>query len=245
MKYKLYEVGGKIRDELLGLESKDVDYSVVITQTNTKNPEVAFRLLATKLKQEGYKIFQETIDCYTIRALFPKNHEHEGVADFVMARKEVDYIKNTRKPILEIGNLYDDLERRDFTVNAIAKDIETGEIIDPFNGQADLKEMMLKCPINPMKSLSDDPLRILRAFRFAVTKGFSIDDDVMKVIQNFDVSKMSVVSTERIVVELTKCFKYDTHETLVILNVIREVNRELYNYILKCGFWLEPTTKKK
>jgi tRNA nucleotidyltransferase/poly(A) polymerase len=79
----------------------------------------------------------------------------------------------TRKPILELGTLYDDLIRRDFTLNALARDMD-GNIIDHFSGLEHLKKGLLVTPLNPMKTMMDDPLRILRALRFSVTRGFEV-----------------------------------------------------------------------
>ena len=134
--FKFYEVGGKVRDEILGLASKDVDYVAVPGDDLLKDIESAhtmFNILEGYLKEEGFEIFLVTTDCFTIRAKFPKNHKYEGVADFVMARKEIGYIPGTRQPMVVPGTLYDDLERRDFTLNALAKD-ENGDIIDFFDG---------------------------------------------------------------------------------------------------------------
>ena len=89
---KIYEVGGCVRDTILGIESKDIDFSVVLDNTNQTVDEGWEQMLAF-LKKEGYKIFLETKDCFTVRAKFPIGHINEGlVADFVMARKEVGYI---------------------------------------------------------------------------------------------------------------------------------------------------------
>ena len=131
--FKFYEVGGKIRDELLGLTNKDVDYVAVPNTDDTMLLECytaneMFAKLEHHLREEGFEIFLVTPDCYTIRARFPNWYKYQGVADFVMARKEVGYIPGTRTPIVVPGNLY------------------------------------------------DDPLRILRAIRFAVTKRFTIED---------------------------------------------------------------------
>lgn len=116
--FKFYEVGGKVRDELLGLTNKDIDYVAVPCEEALKENLTTcdmFQLLWEHLIAEKFEIFLVTPDCYTIRARFPEGYKYQGVADFVMARKEVGYIPGTRTPIVEPGNLYDDLSRRDFT----------------------------------------------------------------------------------------------------------------------------------
>jgi poly(A) polymerase len=244
MKYELYEVGGRVRDKLLGLKSNDVDYSVVITSTLLSEMQDIFESFVIQIKSEGFKVFVETPDCFTVRAKFPKGHVHEGLdADFVLARKEDGYIKGTRKPNVVLGTLMDDLLRRDFTVNAMAEDVD-GNIIDPFGGQNDLINRLLKTPTDAAVSFNDDPLRIMRAFRFAITKSFGFSDSIIDAINLFDPNKMDVVSTERIRAELTKMFKQDTSLSLNSLAWLSSVNSGLYNNILRDGLWLEPTTKK-
>lgn len=268
-KFKFYEVGGKIRDEFLGLSSKDVDY-VVVPSEELLNEDIHYvlGLLYEYLRDEGFKIFLCTEKCFTIRAQFPNrcdgcsgNHniglcarmpcekysnkwnDYCGVADFVLARKEIGYIKGTRTPICVPGNLYDDLSRRDFTVNAIAKDIITGEYIDFFNGIQDIKDMTLRTPLDPVQTFDDDPLRILRGIRFAITKNFNIDSKVSLAIIQYDYSKMSVVSEERIREELFKCFKYNTLQTIYYLT---EKYFDLWHYInTYTKIWLKPTIEKQ
>jgi len=239
--FKFYEVGGKVRDEILGLESKDVDYVAVPNDKLLQDFDTAesmFSMLEQYLKDEKFEIFLVTPDCFTIRAKFPKDHRYSGVADFVMARKEVGYIPGTRTPIVKPGTLYDDLERRDATLNALAKD-EDGTIIDYFGGLEDLTNRVLRTPLEPIKTFDDDALRIIRFIRFSITKGFSIPNDITNVIRNYDYeSKMGVVSTERIREELFKCFKFNTLKTL------HELNRfpDLRDYIFKNNLlWLKPT----
>lgn len=179
---------------------------------------------------------------YTIRAKFPKGHVNENlVADFVLARKKIGYVEGTRKPIVIPGTLLDDLTRRDFTVNAIACG-EDGIIVDPFNGQEDLKNKILKTPISGDITFDDDPLRLLRAIRFAITKGFTIGKDVHEYILYFDYfNKFNVVSEERIREELYKCFHFNTNLTLYYLS--NYVN--LHNYIFtQTNLWLKPTNEK-
>jgi poly(A) polymerase len=243
MDFKFYEVGGKIRDEILGLTSKDVDYTAVPSDGLLKDVISAhsmFNILEGYLKEEGFEIFLTTPDCFTVRAKFPKGHRYQGVADFVMARKEVDYIQGTRTPIVLPGTLEDDLSRRDFTVNAMAKD-EDGNIIDLYGGKEDLKNMVLKTPLNTKVTFDDDPLRILRAIRFSITKGFSLKY-LDYYINNYDYeNKMSVVSTDRIREELLKCFKHDTLKTLDTLNYFPT----LKNYIFENKLiWLKPTNEQ-
>lgn len=243
--FKFYEVGGKIRDELLGLSNKDVDYVAVPCQEALDQKLTAcemFTVLCEYLKNEGFEIFLITRECFTIRAKFPKDYKYQGVADFVMARKEVGYIPGTRAPIVEPGNLYDDLSRRDFTVNALAKDPDTGEIIDFFHGLEDLRNKVLVTPLDPVKTFDDDPLRILRGIRFAITKEFVIPNDILYVMKHYPYrNKMEVVSEERIREELSKCFKSNTLRTLEFLN---EIPR-LRDYIFEnTNLWLKPTNEK-
>jgi tRNA nucleotidyltransferase/poly(A) polymerase len=242
--FTFYEVGGKVRDELLGLKSKDVDYVAVPSDeliNDISSTHTMFGILEEFLTKEKFEIFLVTPDCFTIRAKFPQGHTYEGVADFVMARKELGYIPGTRTPLVSPGTLYDDLERRDFTLNALAKDAD-GNIIDFFGGMDDLKHGMLRTPLDCKVTFDDDPLRILRAIRFSITKKFSMSRKIIEEIYIYDYeSKMSVVSTERIREELLKCFKHDTVKTL---DTLEEFHR-LKNYIFKNNIlWLKPTLEQ-
>lgn len=241
--FKFYEVGGKVRDEILGLESKDVDYVAVPGESLLNEVDSAqsmFDILEGYLKTEGFEIFLVTAECFTIRAKFPKDHKYSGVADFVMARKEIGYIPGTRQPIIKPGTLYDDLERRDFTLNALAKD-DDGTIIDFFDGMTDLKKGLLRTPLPCEETFHDDPLRILRAIRFSITKGFTIPDEMAEVIAHYDFEvHMAVVSEERIREELLKCFKHDTAGTLKKLWQFPF----LMDYVFRTNIWLKPTVEK-
>jgi tRNA nucleotidyltransferase/poly(A) polymerase len=242
--FKFYEVGGKVRDEILEIESKDVDYVAVPAEGLLEEITYAdsmFSILETYLRGKGFEIFLVTSDCFTIRAKFPKDHKYQGVADFVMARKEVGYIPGTRTPMVVPGSLYDDLQRRDFTLNALAKD-EDGKIIDFFDGLKHLKAGQLITPLDCKVTFDDDPLRILRAIRFCITKGFFIGGDMAHIMQEYDYDqKMGVVSVERIREELFKCFKHDTLKTLMVLHEFPK----LKNYIFQDHIlWLKPTMEK-
>lgn len=243
--FKFYEVGGKIRDELLGLTNKDVDYVAVPTEELFKHgygAEQMFTVMLDYLHSQKFEVFLVTEDCYTIRAKFPEGYKYQGVADFVMARKEVGYVPGTRTPRVKPGNLYDDLSRRDFTVNAMAKDPDTGEIIDYFGGKEDLAKISLRTPLDPIVTFDDDPLRILRGIRFAITKGFNIEEKTWEAMYYYPYEeKMRVVSEERIREELTKCFKCNTPHTLNYLFSIPT----LKDYIFaNTSLWLKPTNEK-
>ena len=242
---QIYEVGGCVRDEIIGVHTNDIDFTFVLDNTNQTVDEGWDQMLS-HLKNEGFKIFLETKDCFTVRAKFPKGHNNEGlVADFVMARKEVGYIDGTRQPILELGTLEDDLTRRDFTLNALAKDLD-GNIIDLFDGQTHLEQKVLITPLEPIKTFMDDPLRMIRALRFSITKGFAIHPTVWNAIFTPGlIDKLSeVVSQERIQGEVRKMMKHDTVKTLRLLSVIDKKDSSLIEIMFKDKMWLMPTTKQ-
>jgi tRNA nucleotidyltransferase/poly(A) polymerase len=246
--FKFYEVGGCVRDEILMLKSKDIDYVAVPSEDLLKDVSSAhtmFNILEGYLKEEGFELFLGTPDCFTIRAKFPKGHKYEGVADFVMARKEIGYIPDTRQPMVVPGTLYDDLERRDFTLNALAKD-ENGEIIDYFNGLKALECGVLITPLLAEKTMLDDPLRLLRAFRFSITKGFVISTPIMLTCSMDSVVEKleQVVSQERIRDEVFKMMKHDTLKTLELFEKIRTLNPRLLEIMFGRGMWLKPTTEQ-
>lgn len=243
--FKMYEVGGCVRDEILGVKSKDIDYVAVPNEellNDIKSANSMFNILSGYLKSEGFEIFLETPECFTIRAKFPKGHKYQGVADFVMARKEVGYISGTRTPIIEPGTLYDDLIRRDFTLNALAKD-ENGDIIDYFDGMWALDAKMLITPLDSRTTMLDDPLRLLRAFRFSITKDFTISPRVWETcLMDSVVNKLEeVVSQERIREEVFKMMKHDTIKSLELFYNIDRVNPKLIQIMFGRGMWLKPT----
>ena len=240
---QIFKVGGCVRDKFLGVDSKDIDFTVVLDELD-QTVEQGFQIMTEWMTERGFEIFLSTPDCFTIRARFPKDHQFTGmVADFVMARKEVGYVEGTRRPILELGTLHDDLLRRDFTVNAIAESVD-GEIIDPFGGVADLKLGILRTPLPAEQTMMDDPLRILRALRFKITKGFSIHDDIwMAMAQPEILEKLkTTVSAERIRDEVFKMMKQDTPMTIKVLSLVD--NHSIPGFIdlvFGRGLWLKPT----
>lgn len=243
MKYRLYEVGGRIRDYYLGVESKDVDYSVVIELRELYDtPFRAFYAFLEQIKQEGFDVKTYNPDTFTIRAMFPKEHKHSGVADFVLSRKELQYLEGSRIPLVELGTLFDDLIRRDFTVNAMARD-ENGTVYDFFGGQRDLIDRILRTPKDASTAFRNDPLRILRAIRFSIIKDLSLSEEIIEAIKSFRATHFKKVSQDRTREEFVKMFKHNTIHTLAYLKWLEEVNSSLYFTIMD-SFWLLPTNKQ-
>lgn len=242
---QIYKVGGCVRDKLLGVDSKDIDFTFVLDDLNMSVDD-GFVKMYKWLSDEGFQIFLSTPEMFTIRAKFPLNHIYTGlVADFVMARKEIGYTEGTRRPVLELGTLEDDLIRRDFTLNAMAEDID-GNIIDLFDGQWALENRLLITPRDARITMLDDPLRLLRAFRFSITKGFTISPRVWETcLMDSVVDKLEqVVSGERIREEVFKMFKHDTIKTLDLIGEINCINPRIVEIMFGKGMWLKPTFEK-
>jgi len=187
-----FVIGGYVRDLLLKRESRDIDIVVVGSGIDLAK-EVAERI-GRGTRVNIFKNFGTAMLRY-------KNLEIE----FVGARKE-SYRTDSRKPVVEDGTLQDDQQRRDFTINALAISLnrETyGELIDPFNGLHDLEHKIIRTPLDPDVTYSDDPLRMMRAVRFATQLNFTIDDLSMKSIAR-NCNRISIISRERVTDELNK-----------------------------------------
>lgn len=240
---KIFKVGGCVRDQFLGIDSKDIDFTFVLDNLD-RTVEEGFQIMTDWLTHKEFTIFLSTPECFTIRARFPKGHENEGmVADFVLARKEIGYEEGTRRPILALGTLEDDLIRRDFTLNAMAVS-EDGELIDLFGGRADLEKGLLRTPLPAKQTMMDDPLRVMRALRFKITKGFSISDEIwLAMMQPEILDKLrTTVSAERIREELFKMMKADTVATLRLLNLVDSKSIPGFmDLVFGRGLWLKPT----
>jgi len=242
---KIFKVGGCVRDGLLGVKTKDIDFTFVLDDLN-KTVEEGFKEMEQWMIDQGFTIFLSVPEMFTIRAKFPIDHKFAKLdADFVMARKEVGYVKGTRRPILELGTLEDDLVRRDFTVNAMAED-EDGNIIDLFDGMWALENRMLLTPLDPAQTFLDDPLRMLRALRFSITKDFTISPKVWSAIfLPTLINKLEeVVSGERIREEVIKMMQADTVKTLRLFNEIDKIEPRFMEVIFGKGMWLKPTFEK-
>ena len=242
---QIFKVGGCIRDSILGIDSKDIDFTFVLDNID-RTVEEGFEIMTQWMEHKEFTIFLSTPEMFTIRAKFPKGDPNEGlVADFVLARKEVGYVEGTRKPILELGTLEDDLVRRDFTLNAMAKD-ENGTIIDLFDGIWALENKLLLTPLDAKVTMLDDPLRLIRAFRFSITKGFEISPRIWETcLMDSVVEKLElVVSKERIREELLKMLKHDTLKSLELFSRIKLVNPKILVIMFGGDMWLKPTFEK-
>lgn len=242
--FQFAEVGGAVRDKFLGLDSKDVDFVAIPDNLDLfVNADFAFTHLVHHLKLEGFKVFLETPEFFTVRAQVPDGHplkQRTNVADFVLARKDGPSSDGRRPDFVLPGTLFDDLQRRDFTVNAMA--ILDGELVDPFNGFADLQDALIRFVGNPTERITEDGLRVMRALRFAATKNFDIDADTWEAINSdFAADMLMKVSVERIREELEKMFLADTRWSLRILN---NINIRVQDAIFRDGLRLMPTLKK-
>ncbi len=194
-----YVIGGFVRDYLLQRGTpKDIDI-VAVGSGITLAKEVS-KNLPNLPKVQVFKTYGTAMLKY-----------NDIEIEFVGARKE-SYSKNSRNPIVENGTLQDDQNRRDFNINAIALDLSEnnyGELLDPFNGIEDLKNKIIRTPLNPDVTYSDDPLRMMRAIRFATQLNFKIDSKSLEAITRNN-ERIKIITKERIVVELNKILESQT-----------------------------------
>lgn len=208
---KMFLVGGIVRDMLLGVPCKDHDFTVVMPEGTTE----PFSAMRDVLEARGVEVFVETPQFLTIRGRFARDDaEFPGVAgDFVLARKDSATGDGRRPDSVEPGTLMDDLARRDFTVNAMALDGTT--VVDPFGGQADLAAGVLRFVGDPMTRIREDALRVMRALRFSVTKGFVLESASEEAICSEESAcLLAAISEDRRSEELSRMFRFDTEATL-------------------------------
>ncbi len=190
---RIYVVGGYVRDLLMSRKvATDIDF--VTEENGILLAQKIAEALDPKLKVSVFKTYGTAMFKY-------QNLELE----FVGARKE-SYSEDSRKPAVENGSLEDDQKRRDFTINAMAISLNTdtfGDLMDPFEGREDLTKKILRTPLEPHQTYSDDPLRMMRAIRFACTLDFEIESNSLEAIKQ-EVDRIKIVSMERIMVEFNK-----------------------------------------
>ena len=185
-----YVVGGYVRDHYLGRPSTDIDVVVVGS--------------GVAVAEELGRVLQAKVTIYRTYGTAMLRWQGTEV-EFVGARKE-SYSPESRNPQVEPGSLEDDQRRRDFTINAMAWSLNRdsfGELVDPFEGMYDLEDCIIRTPCDPEKTFSDDPLRMMRAVRFASQLGFDIDDETFEGIIA-QAHRIEIITKERISVELSK-----------------------------------------
>ena len=223
--FEFFEVGGCVRDSFLGVESKDVDF-VAVSNTATDAP---FQDLVNFLKAEGFKVWEERPEFLTVRAGVPDGHilrKRTKDADFVLARKDVDCSGGRKATTVMASDLINDLARRDFTVNAMALTVN-GELVDPFDGLQDLENRVLRFVGDPFQRISEDGVRVLRGFRFMLTKGLTPTTETLEALtSDTAVQALALVAEERIGTELEKMFKFDTLGTLAVLEMLPQELKE-------------------
>jgi poly(A) polymerase len=190
--FPTYVVGGYVRDIILKRNSKDIDF--VCVGSGIRLAQEVARMLGPKVRVNIFKNFgtaQVALDDLEL--------------EFVGARKE-SYRNDSRKPVVEDGTLEDDQKRRDFTINALAISLNSetfGDLLDPFDGVGDMKRKMIKTPLDPNITFSDDPLRMMRAVRFASQLSYDIDADTFEALSQ-QAERLKIISQERIIDELNK-----------------------------------------
>jgi len=192
---EVYVVGGYVRDFYLNRKKKadelDIDFVTI-----GSGIELAQRI-AEKLNANNLSIFKQFGTAHI-------NYDNLDL-EFVGARKE-SYRRDSRKPIVEDGTLEDDQLRRDFTINALSWSLnkdDFGRLLDPFNGIQDLKKQLIRTPVDPRETFSDDPLRMMRAIRFATELQFDIEKKTYQAIEEM-AERIEIISKERIIEELNK-----------------------------------------
>ena len=186
-----FVIGGYVRDQLLNRETKDIDIVAIGSGIDFA------KKTAKKLKSSPIKVFKS----FGTAMIIVDDIE----VQFVGARKE-SYRSNSRNPKIETGTFEEDQKRRDFTINALAISLNSkdyGQLIDPFNGLNDLKNKILKTPLDPNLTFSDDPLRMMRAIRFSSQLDFKIEKETLNAISK-NADRIKIVAQERITEELNK-----------------------------------------
>jgi len=230
MEIKFFEVGGSVRDRMLGLKPKDFDYSVEAP---------SYQAMSDYIHTTHDKVFLEKPEFLTIRA--KKGNE---VFDYVMCRKDGAYSDGRHPDSVEPGTILDDLARRDFTVNAMAVEMDSRLILDPFHGRDDIETMTLRCVGSAEERIKEDSLRLIRAARFCITKGFEPSQDIRDILKDpLWAKELRGISSDRIREELAKCFKHDSYETMrwITANMSTALGLAIFDGTI----WLKPTNEKR
>jgi len=221
LQFETYVIGGFVRDFLLKRYKVAKDIDIVCVGSGIALAKEVANLLPKKPKVQIFKTYGTAMLRY-----------NELEVEFVGARKE-SYSEESRNPEVSVGTLQDDQNRRDFTINALAISLNNnnyGDLLDPFDGVSDLKSGVIKTPLNPDITYSDDPLRMMRAIRFATQLGFKIEDISLKAI-TANADRLSIITRERIVEELHKILLSDKpsigFKLLENTNLLKQILPEL------------------
>lgn len=208
----LYLVGGAVRDELIGKTIYDRDYCV----TGISKEKFTMLFPKTRALGKSFEVFEM---------------EH---SQFALARKEIKTGIGHKEFEIKTGEnitIEEDLARRDITINAIAKDVLTGEIIDPYNGRKDIEEKVIRATTD---AFSEDPLRVYRVARFVATTGFNVEEDTLKLMENLK-NELTTLSKERVFAEFKKALESNKpslfFDTLKKANVLDVHFKEIYDLI--------------
>jgi len=240
--FDIYLVGGAVRDEIMGRPIKDNDFTC-----ECKSFDEMYDFV-NNISERIYDIPNAEFNL-CLRARFHKEpfllngQSYTGDLDFACCRKEVGYSDGRHPDVVTIGTLKEDLSRRDFCMNAIARVPGTKRYIDPYHGRRDIKNELIRCVGDPNIRFQEDALRIVRALRFSVTLGFNIDIATNAAMGDLaNLKRLSGVSIDRRRDELQKMFKADT---ILALEALNHHNDLMWSLFDDTDLWLNPTNKKR
>lgn len=227
-KGKVYLAGGYVRDELLGLDPKDIDLVVELPQGGIEFATWVTKNLGIYKAGKNPVIYPKFGTAkFNLRGVMRKGHDLSNIdVECVMTRKE-QYHTGSRKPDVSPGTLKQDVERRDFTVNSLLKDLTSGEILDlTGSGKSDLKKGVVRTPLDPDIIFKEDPLRMLRAIRFTVKYGWDLPMFMIRALKK-NATKLKDISSERIQEELNKMLVTKSPEKAVRLLQMTGLNKHV------------------
>jgi len=227
---RIFEVGGSIRNELMGKPAKDRDFAVIAADYNA---------MRQYLIEQGATFYQERPEYVSIRAKL----EPLGAVDFTLARKESFYT-DARHPdnVTSAKTIEEDLARRDFRMNAIAREVGTPNLIDPFGGQIDIVNKHINSVGKAVDRFIEDRLRIFRAIRFSCQLNFAISEEVGNAIDVFQtIKEFDPVTKEMVQIELCKAFSADWKLAISIL----QNHPFLWEVIKAKDIWFKPTLESR
>jgi tRNA nucleotidyltransferase (CCA-adding enzyme) len=242
---EIFLVGGAVRDKLMGKEPKDFDYTVVLPPGSYADP---YQFMVDELDAQGFQIWRDKqfnpigYEHFTVRAQFPKQSGNRKSADFVLARQEGPYSDGRHPDWVRPGTLMDDLTRRDFTMNAIAEDME-GNLFDPFNGRTDIDNGVIRVVGDTKTKMLEDALRVLRALRFRLQLGFGFDTNLRMAMFDREIVQAlrDNIKDERKMDELNKMFRMSTLATLRVLQMYVPIRDAVFSGSVN----IEATMKQK